>query len=382
METALLLLAILTLAIYAAIGVDALIGRARIPLLQREVAERLPRAAVVVAARNEEHTIEAGVRSLLSQTYPGLEVIVVDDRSDDGTSAILARMSASNAALTVLRIDELPEGWLGKTHALHRGAAASHGDWILFTDADVALAEDALARAVTLAERSGADHLTLGPMITGGSVPFRIFLTAFAFCFALLTRPWRASSPRSRDAIGIGAFNLVRRSALEESGGFARIALRPDDDLMLARLLKRSGFRNVFARSNGAVGVEWYATLRDAVHGLEKNAFATLEYSTTRLVGATLGMLVFAVWPFIALIATSGITWALNAITVVLMITATMAALRESRLPMGYALALPVSLILFLAIVWRSASINLRSGGIVWRGTTYPLDQIRRNRIH
>lgn len=381
MHRILLILAAFTLLGYLLLAIEALRGRRLVPRLPSKFDGGLPSAAIVVAARNEAHHIEHGLQTHLAQTYPDLEVIAVDDRSDDGTPAVLARMAERNPRLKVIRIDQLPEGWLGKTHALHMGAAAATADWILFTDADVKLEPSALARAVTLAESCGADHLALGPTILGGSMPFRMFMTAFAFSFSLLTRSWRVSNPRAQEAIGIGAFNLIRRQALQSVDGLTRIALRPDDDLMLARLLKRSGFRNVFARSGGAVAVQWYPTLREAARGLEKNAFATLEYSLLRLLGASLGMLVFAVWPFAALFATADLTFALNAASAAMMMFATGAVLRESGISPVFVITLPCALLLFLAIVWRASLLNLAQGGVVWRGTKYPLDQLKRNRL-
>src|SRR5579862_8292701 len=96
-----------------------------------------PRVSIVVACRNEEAAIRQAVSSLLSQDYPAYEVVAVDDRSEDATGAILREVGARHPALTVVRVDALPEGWLGKTNALHRGAARASGDWLLFTDADV-----------------------------------------------------------------------------------------------------------------------------------------------------------------------------------------------------------------------------------------------------
>ena len=132
--------------------------------------------SVVLAARDEESRIETTLRRLLAQEGVRLELIVVDDRSQDGTSEILRRLAKEHGCVTVKRIDLLPEGWLGKCHACHVGASAATGDWILFTDADCWMKPDAIARALRVAERERADHITLTPGVapeSSGDSPVR-----------------------------------------------------------------------------------------------------------------------------------------------------------------------------------------------------------------
>jgi len=121
------------------------------------------RCSVIVAARDEEACVEQTVRRLLAQRGVELELIVVDDRSTDRTGEILKRLAKENARLKVVHIDVLPEGWLGKCHACHVGALAATGEWILFADADCWLSPDVLLRAICVAEREHAQHLTLTP---------------------------------------------------------------------------------------------------------------------------------------------------------------------------------------------------------------------------
>ena len=123
----------------------------------------MPTLSIVVPACNEEDTIERGMNSLLALDYPHLEIIAVNDRSTDRTGAILDRLALSDPRLRVLHVETLPAGWLGKNHAMHSGSQAAKGKWLLFTDADVVFAPDALRRTVAFAERECLDHLVLSP---------------------------------------------------------------------------------------------------------------------------------------------------------------------------------------------------------------------------
>lgn len=350
-----------------------------------------PSVSVIVAARDEAEHIGAAMRTLLALDFPDLEVIAVDDRSTDGTGAILDALAASAPArggaatgprIRVLHVTELPPGWLGKNHALHRGAELARGDWLLFTDADCYLAPDLLRRAVGHAERAGLDHLVLGPTPTGGSPLMRVLLAYFALSFALSTRPWRATDPRRKEHIGIGAFNLVRARMLRALGGFERIRLRPDDDIKLGKLIKQAGHRQAFAEGSGLITVPWYATARGMIRGLEKNAFPYLDYSVALTVGAILLMLTLNLLPWLLLPFVDGLAFAC-ALTVVLLsvVLCAAAAVRTLGLPAWYGLAFPLGALLMALAIANSMWRVLRDGGVRWRGTLYPLAELRANRV-
>mgnify|MGYP001237708278 CR=1 FL=1 len=227
-----------------ATSLDALLGMRRLGrlALADPIAGPAPRVSVVVAARNEARGVEAGMRSLLAQHYPALEIVAVNDRSTDETGAILDRLALGEPRLRVVHVAELPAGWLGKNHALALGAAAASGAWLLFTDADVVMQRDTLSRAIGHAERTGLDHLTVVPdLILPGLL--KCFTVGFIVWFSVYVRPWKASDPKSRFFVGVGAFNLVRTTAYQRAGGHEPIRMRPDDDLKLGKILKRSGAR-------------------------------------------------------------------------------------------------------------------------------------------
>jgi cellulose synthase/poly-beta-1,6-N-acetylglucosamine synthase-like glycosyltransferase len=369
-------------------GLDFVLGSRRIAMLAElppADGDDLPFISVVVAARNEERNIEAALHSMLDLDYPRLEIIVVDDRSEDRTGEIVRRLAGAPRqaapALRTIRIDTLPAGWLGKNHALQRGAAVATGELLLFSDADIIMKRGTLRRAVRYMVDNGVDHLALGPeVIMPGALPAAFGLTGTLF-FSFATRPWKARDPRSRAYVGIGAFNLLRRDLYERMGGHRRIALRPDDDMKLGKLVKLNGGKQDFVHGRGLVAVEWYASLGELARGLTKNTFAALNYSVAVVVAATLGQLLLFVWPPVALAVLRGVPQLLALAAVVLVLLMHGEALRVQRGAPLLALLYPVVSLLMIFIMWRSTLLTLARGGIEWRGTRYPLAELRANRL-
>ncbi len=335
---------------------------------------------VVIAARDEAAHITQSVNSLLEQDLPGLRIVAVDDRSVDDTTGLLERLAADDDRLEVVTIRELPAGWLGKTHALQRGAQRAQSEWILFTDADVLFRPGALRRLMGFAERHGADHVVVGPddpEPNRRSIGERIFLSMFTMLLILGREPWRLANPRSRAFLGIGAGNLVRRRAFEDIGGFAPIRLSIDDDLRLGQALKWSGWRQIAASGRDCIAVRWQEGLRNLLCGIEKNAYAATELKAWALpLGIGLGS-ILCVAPHLGVWV--GPTW-LRAISGAGLIAAVAwyALLqRSTRIPPVYALALPVGQLLLAIAFVRSGWITERQGGVVWRGTHYPLAELR-----
>ena len=155
----------------------------------REPAGGWPSLAVIIAARDEAASIGVAARSILAQDYPNLGVVAVDDRSTDGTGAILDAIAVESDRLRVVHVTGLPDGWLGKTHALQVGAEASRARWLLFTDADVVFEPGSLRRAIAFAEAEAADHVTALPEVTSESMFERAFLAFFGLLFTMNARP-------------------------------------------------------------------------------------------------------------------------------------------------------------------------------------------------
>ena len=258
-----------------------------------------PRLSVVVPARNEATDIEEALRSLLAQDYPDLEVIAVDDRSEDGTGVILDRLATEHASLRVLHIAELPDGWLGKTHACHAGARLATGSFLLFTDADVRFAPDALRRAIAFATSKRLGHLVAWPQLIAPGFWERCFQATFAMFLNFKLRPWELHVPGSRGFVGMGAFNLVSRDSYAKVGGHEILAMEVVDDVKLGLVLRRSGIRQGSIAAGDLVRVPWARGLSGSLRGLLKNAFAGLEWRWAAAIAAPLVLVALTLGPWL-----------------------------------------------------------------------------------
>jgi glycosyltransferase involved in cell wall biosynthesis len=355
----------------------------------------LPALTVVVTARDEAEGIEATVRGLLAQRYEPLEVVVVDDRSTDGTGAILDRLAAeAGGRLAVVHNTHLPQGWIGKCHACHLGAARARGAFILFMDGDVELLRpDLLARIAALAEAERIDHLAITPDTRPMSALQSAVMAVFGHLFLMGAYAHEIDRDRPRGGGGIGAFNMVRRSAYARVGGHALLKLDPGDDFKLGRLLKESGARQRLYDGIGLIRCPWHRGVRRIVGGLEKNFFAGFDYSVTVCAAFTLligflylGPLLFAIAAAAALAGGAPAPAALGLLPLAAQ-TATLAAAarvqveRQGGSATVQVLLYPLGAVIVLAALWNSAWRTLRRGGILWRDTFYPLADLRRGLV-
>jgi hypothetical protein len=368
--------ALLAWALHLGLGARTL--RALLPLPDAAPAAPLPTLSVVVPCRDEARGVEAAIRSLLVQDLPGLEIVAVDDRSTDGTSAILDRLAARDPRLRVIHLSALTPGWLGKTHACAAGARQATGAWLLFTDGDVLFAPGALRRALGAAVARRLGHLAVLPLLVAPGFAERAFVTAFAALLSPLPRIWQLPRPGTRGYFGVGAFNLVRRDAYDAAGGHARLALEVVDDVKLGLLLRRSGVPQGVAESDGLVSVRWQHGFLPSVLGLVKNAFAAVEYRTaTALAGALAGLAGGLLPLALALAAPAAAARALAVAALLVSMANHALWARRGRRSGLEGLLLPVCAALLGAVVLASAVLAWRRGAIVWRGTPYSLDALR-----
>lgn len=341
-----------------------------------------PWVSVIIPALDEEKHIEAALASVLVLDYPRLEIIVLNDRSTDGTPAILDRIAAQHSPrLRVIHIRELPLGWLGKNHALHLGAEQARGEFLLFTDADVQMAPDTVRRAIARMQERQLDHLCLIFRVVLPSSLLAMLVTDSLAGLLTVFKPWRTLEPSSRYFFGAGGFNLVRRSTYAGFGGHRPIRLCPVDDILLSRLVKESGGRQECLNGRNFVSVPWYGSVAEMVRGLRKNVFAVLDYRLSGLAAGTLLILCGQILPFWGFLLASGWVRLFCGLTV----AATALSLRAAAHSLGvntsclrWFLLTPY---LKLYILWQGVLAVLIKGGIDWRGTFYPLNELKRNMI-
>lgn len=336
-----------------------------------------PAISLIFAAKNEERHVSQAVLSMLGQKYPDFEVIAVNDRSDDKTGEILSGIQ--DPKLRVLTVEKLPPGWLGKTHALYQGYLISRGEWLLFTDADVWMDEDTLRAALEAMESRKLDHLALFPGLILKHYIEVMFTSFFTIAFNFRYRPWAANSKRSLAYVGIGAFNMVRRSVYEKVGTHQALALDVADDMILGRLIKRAGFRQMGMLGQELVRVRWVEGFKGVLESLKKNAFRGLNYNYLFLIGVTVVLPIFDILPFLMLFLAWGQTafyFFLGAALILFLIY--LSGQRYNSKSLSAFWVHPITCFLFLWILWDSAMTALIKGGVVWRGTFYPLKELRK----
>lgn len=345
---------------------------------QVDPTEPLPALSVVVCARNEETTLEKALQSLLAEDYPALELIVVNDRSTDGTGPLIDRLAARDPRLRPLHLTDLPSGWIGKVHAQWRASREAKGEWLLFTDADIHYRRGCLRRALSLAQRQKADHLVLLPkLIAHGAL-----CHSFMFCFQLLALAALRILPggrlHPRQAMGVGAFNLVRREILARGPGLEWLKMEVIDDMGIGVLVREAGGTTMLVRGLDWLWVTWYPSVGALARGLEKNLYAALAAWRPLPALAKLALLVpLAPAPLLVLLTDSALLRAtVLCLWLVHLVLARSVAARFGQ-PALVALSFPLGVALLLVIAVRAVALAHLRGGIDWRGTHYALAELK-----
>jgi glycosyltransferase involved in cell wall biosynthesis len=316
-----------------------------------------------------------------------MEVIAVDDRSEDRTGTIMEALQQEQrlrARYVVEHVRELPPGWLGKPHAMARGAALATGDWLLFTDADVLFAEDALARALAYIERDGGDHLLVVPTLVARSAGEWMMLPFLHVLSIWGPRLWRVADARSRDAVGVGAFNLMRRATYEKVGGWGRLRMEVLEDVSMGVVIKQAGFRSCVVTGRDLVRIRWAHGARGIVTNLSKNVFSAFRFRIGLVAAASVALTVMCLLPFAGIVI--GLVWGRAWLWPSLVSLAALAAVywryrrfadANGAITMLWLPAFPVATLVFVYAMVRSTALTVVRGGVEWRGTFYSLRELR-----
>ena len=347
-----------------------------LPSISLDRGKSYPRLSVIIAARNEAETIENALKSVLAQNYPNLEIILVNDRSNDGTDKILQKLAEKDPRVLIHHVEELPPGWLGKVNAMQQGFGRSTGVWLLFTDADVHFQEESFERIIDVAERSSIDYLCVIPEVQARQRLLKALYTVSLSGFFLATRIWEVKNQNS--FVGVGACGLVRRSLLSQSPGLPWLKMEVVDDLALAQLAWQVEGKLDVYWGRECLGVEWYPSMGDLIRGLEKNLFAGAQYQYWRALLGIIGILFVAVAPWLSIFSGN---WLLSLTAVVAFSGYWLAWISGDKAQGVGWLERLISPLLLFVIAWalaRSTFITWRQGGIQWRETFYSLADLRR----
>ena len=341
-----------------------------------------PRVSIIVAACNEAADIKATLVRLLALEYDNYEVIAVDDRSTDRTGEIMERIAAASPdRLKTIHINELPPGWMGKPHAMWSASNRASGDWLLFTDADVLFNPSAVRRALAYAESEQADHVVLFPRMIMTHPGEKMMIAFFQTLFVFGHRPWKVADPKTKDHIGVGAFNMIRRTVYEALGTYQALPFDVLDDMKLGKVVKNAGYaqRNVFGAD--LISIRWAKGAWGVVDNLTKNFFALMSFQWPRALASCFALAFLNLMPFAGIWLAHG--WARMGFAVALfsMFFIYVGMSRKSDIPPYYFVLHPVSTALFVYTMLRSTFLTLARGGVLWRGTFYPLEELRKGMV-
>jgi glycosyltransferase involved in cell wall biosynthesis len=364
-------------------------GRARLRLRPKPLPqlEHEPSATVIVPCKDEEAGIEACVASILAQDWNNLRLIVVNDRSTDRTGAILDRLAAADARMSVIHVapNGLPPGWWGKTHAMHLGAAAATSDWMIFIDSDCTLAPSAVRAGVVTGEFREFDLVSFVPRFVGTQFWDKLMTPIGGVCTSAMYALMYANNPMfPKTAFACGQYMAIRRDVYNKVGGWAAIRHLPADDVEIARLLKRTGHRPRLGWGMDLVVARMYGNFSSILRGWGRNFIAASRGGPWRVIGA-IGFViacVLSIYPAIAwgiyrqahpINALGGLGWLATALLHAILITTGLAsAYKWGGNSAKYALLWPLSSIVLLAIFARSLYL-CATKKMDWRGVSYTL---------
>jgi hypothetical protein len=255
------------------------------------------------------------------------------------------------------------------------------GDWLLFTDADVLFKPDSVRRAVAYAEAERADHLVLFPQMIMKRPGEYMMIAFFQTMFVFGHRPWKVADPKAKDHMGVGAFNLIRCSTYEAIGTYEALRMEVLDDMKLGKVVKNAGFeqRNVFG--DDLISIRWARGAGGVVKNLTKNFFAVLSFQWPRTVISAFGLAFLNLMPFLGIWLAHGWERLPYAVALGSMFSIYVGMSWRSGVPAYYFLLHPVSTLVFIYTLLLSMLHALWNDGIIWRGTRYPLEELRKGMV-
>jgi chlorobactene glucosyltransferase len=268
-----------------------------------------PLLSVLIAAKDEEANIEQAVRTMLNQDYPNFELIVVNDRSTDGTAAILDSISAEqpNGRLKVIHIKQLKEGWFGKNNAMREGVALAKGEWLCFGDADCCqTSHRTLSMTVRYVLDKGIDFLSLLPRLETQSLWEQIIQPVCGAVMVFWFNPDKVNNPRLPNAYANGAFMLMSRKCYDAIGGHEAVRTQVNEDMHMAKLAKQTGQRLFVLQNEDLYTVRMYSRLREIWRGWSRIFYGCFE--TFRRLRITLAMLLTTnFFPYVSMLIAAGV---------------------------------------------------------------------------
>lgn len=340
---------------------------------------------VLIPARNEQYNIGDCLRSILGSDYENLEVLVLDDRSDDRTSEVVCSIASSDPRVRLIEGKALPSGWAGKVFACHQLAEHASGEWWLFMDADARLARDALSSTLVKAQEQGRGLITGFPFQVVRSPLERLIVPLMTFTIAchLPVKMVRASQ-NPRFVAAHGAFMFIHRESYRMAGGHKAIADQLVDDMALARRMKEASEPVTLANIHEIVTMRMYHSGKEVWSGFRKNIFTGVGRNIPILLGMIMlyGLLyivpslvlIISLYDFIAEESASHVTLTLflwSAVCTLLGMGIKLAADLSSGQPAWLAIGTPLSMVLLIVLALDSCRGAYSNKGYQWKGRYY-----------
>ncbi|MFH1745635.1 MAG: glycosyltransferase [Planctomycetota bacterium] len=359
--------------------IDLYRGR-REPCLTERDADGLPpeppSLTVLVAAKDEEANIGRCLAGLLAQDYPHLQIVAINDRSDDRTGDIIDELAARDARLTAVHVTELQPGWFGKNNAMRTGMAHATSDLLCFTDADCTFDSHRLmSAAVNYAQHERIEFLSVLPLLEAHTFWEQVVQPVAGAIMVFWFPPQKVNNPKSARAYANGAFMLMSRQAYDQLGGHEAVRATLNEDMHLARQAKAAGVPIRVLRGGELYRVRMYTGLKDIWRGWSRifyGCFGTFP----RLLVSVIMLAIFSVSPYLSLVAAAftGTAAPWIAATSLLAILAQQSILwpyyRLSGVLPVWALSYPLGALFCLGMT-LNAMLRVGGSSTTWRGTTY-----------
>jgi len=356
----------------------------RLPITPPGEIKNPPLVSVVIPARNEEHNIGQCLESLLQQSYPNLEILVADDRSEDGTAEVVRGYAEKHPHVRLVQVTELPPGWTGKTHALARAAQEAAGEWLLFVDADTRLHKHNVANAVLYAREHDVGMLSLLPRNVGHTFWENVLQPVLGGMLVIRFPLAAVNDPDRRLAFANGQYILIRRDCYEAVGGHEEVRGELLEDIALAKEAKAKRCRLTLLYGFQAATVRMYGSFGDIWRGWRRIFIHAFERSIPSLIVSALLVLVFSLNPLV-LASAAGVVLALGAgqwlawtslalgltQTVVMMAVLVGMYRRLVLADARYLVFYPVAMLIGLGILIDAIFTLAVRRPVNWRGTVY-----------
>ncbi len=345
----------------------------------------LPLISILVPARNEEANIANCIECLIKQDYANYEIIIIDDNSTDKTYEIAINYANKYPNIKVLKCPEKPEGWLGKSYALHYGVQQAKGNYFAFIDADVTLSNKIISKAYWFLNEHRAAMISLLPTLVNRTFWEHTIQPVMGFMIVLSFPHHLVNNPKSSRVVANGQFILFERDAYFKIGGHEAIKSELVEDVELARLVKKNKLRYYIVIALDDMKTHMYHSLKDIWQGWGKSIYPYIKSNPIRLWTGLIFLSIIFFFPFLTILPYSikyyhssyalpiylDKVFLLNLLVIVIILINSFFARRSMNQSSIYALLFPLAFAMLLALFIKRSFDYIRKRGVTWKNRIY-----------